>query len=257
MEAIIAASFAERTAEGTRFTFDNGWRCRLFVLDDALFRVLFVRPEGLREPRTWIRRHRRDPAGGACVRRLDSVDRVESNCPFKIECGAIFSASTHSLLCESRPRRRKYQAGTRGASNVNFPRFAASVAGLCLLTLAPLNADAAEGALGRPISGTYVAPNDYRGSLRSVQRYWRRSYPAPALRARRRVETPAGAQSQVDWAHFPGVIVGGEGLDLLALHMVLSHSRHEAVVWSLGKDLLSWLDCHTEAFKRLGGNRGG
>lgn len=45
-----------------------------------------------------------------------------------------------------------------------FPRFAASVAGptyagLCLLTLAPLHADAAEGALGRPISGTYVAPN--------------------------------------------------------------------------------------------------
>ena len=98
-----------------------------------------------------------------------------------------------------------------------------------------------------------VAEHDYRGSLRSVQRYWRRSYPAPALRARRRVETPAGAQSQVDWAHFPGLIVGGERLDLLALHMVLSHSRYEAVVWSLGKDLLSWLDCHTEAFKRLGG----
>src|SRR5262249_59577305 len=39
---------------------------------------------------------------------------------------------------------------------------ATSVAGpmyVCLLTVAPLNADAAEGALGRPISGTYVAPN--------------------------------------------------------------------------------------------------
>ena len=52
-----------------------------------------------------------------------------------------------------------------GASNiVKFRRLATSVAGptyvcLCLLTLAPLNADAAEGALGRPISGTYVAPN--------------------------------------------------------------------------------------------------
>ena len=54
MEPLIAASFAERTAEGARFTFDNGWACRLFVLDDALFRVLFVRPEGLREPRTWM-----------------------------------------------------------------------------------------------------------------------------------------------------------------------------------------------------------
>ena len=54
-----------------------------------------------------------------------------------------------------------------------------------------------------------VSEHDYRGSLRSVQRYWRRAFPAPALRARRRVETPPGAQAQVDWAHFPRVIVGG------------------------------------------------
>jgi transposase len=98
-----------------------------------------------------------------------------------------------------------------------------------------------------------VAEHDYRGSLRSVQRYWRRAFPAPALRARRRVETPPGAQAQVDWAHFPGVIVGGERIDLLALHMVLSHSRRDAVIWSYGKDQLSWLDCHTQAFQRLGG----
>ena len=72
----------------------------------------------------------------------------------------------------------------------------------------------------------------YEGSLRSVQRYWRRAYPAPAVRARRRVETPAGAQAQVDWAHFPGLLVGGEAVDLVALHMVLSWSRREAIVWA-------------------------
>ena len=49
---------------------------------------------------------------------------------------------------------------------------------------------------------------DYDGSLWSVQRYWNRTYPAPAIRARRRVETPAGAQAQVDWAEFPGVVLG-------------------------------------------------
>lgn len=74
------------------------------------------------------------------------------------------------------------------------------------------------------------------GSLRSVQRYWRRAYPAPAIRARRRVETPPGAQAQVDWAHFPAVVVGGEAVDLLAMHMVLS-----------------WLACHTACLTRLGG----
>jgi transposase len=93
----------------------------------------------------------------------------------------------------------------------------------------------------------------YGGSLRSVQRYWKRAYPAPAIRARRRVETPPGAQAQVDWAHFPGVVVGGEAVDLLAMHMVLSWSRAEAIVWSRGKDTLSWLACHTACLARLGG----
>ena len=51
----------------------------------------------------------------------------------------------------------------------------------------------------------------YEGSLQSVQRYWRRAYPAPAIRARRRVETPAGAQAQVDWADFPGACSGRRG----------------------------------------------
>lgn len=35
----------------------------------------------------------------------------------------------------------------------------------------------------------------YDGSLKSVQRYWKRTFPAPAIRARRRVETPLGAQA--------------------------------------------------------------
>ena len=93
----------------------------------------------------------------------------------------------------------------------------------------------------------------YDGSLRSVQRYWRRTYPAPSVRARRRVETPPGAQAQVDWAHFPGVIVGDEAVDLVAPHMVLSWSRQEAIVWARSKDMLAWLGCHTACFARLGG----
>lgn len=93
----------------------------------------------------------------------------------------------------------------------------------------------------------------YDGSLRSVQRYWRRTFPAPTVRARRRIETPPGAQAQVDWAHFPAVIVGDEAVDLVALHMVLSWSRQEAIVWARSKDMLAWLGCHTACFARLGG----
>jgi transposase len=93
----------------------------------------------------------------------------------------------------------------------------------------------------------------YEGSLRSVQRYWQRAFPAPAVRARRRVETPAGAQAQVDWAHFPGLLLGDEVVDLVALHMVLSWSRREAIVWSRSRDALAWQSCHTSCFARLGG----
>ena len=98
-----------------------------------------------------------------------------------------------------------------------------------------------------------IAEHGYTGSLRSVQRYCAKIFPAPAIRARRRVETPPGAQAQADWAHFPRVVVGGAVIELLAFKMVLSHSRKEAIVWALGKDMLSWLDCHSGCFRRLGG----
>ena len=70
---------------------------------------------------------------------------------------------------------------------------------------------------------------------------------------RRRVETPPGAQAQADWAHFPRVFVGGSAVDLMAFKMALSHSRKDAIVWALGKDMLSWLECHSGCFSRLGG----
>ena len=98
-----------------------------------------------------------------------------------------------------------------------------------------------------------VREHGYEGSLRSVQRYWKRTYPAPRIRARRRVETPPGAQVQVDWAHFPREFPGREVVDLVALHRVLSWSRKEAVVWALDRKMLSWLHCHTACFERLGG----
>jgi transposase len=98
-----------------------------------------------------------------------------------------------------------------------------------------------------------VEEHAYPGSLRSVQRFFGAHYPKPRQRARRRVETPPGAQAQVDWAHFPRTQVGGEIVDLLALHMQLSHSRFDAVVWSETKDQLAWLHAHNEALRRLEG----
>jgi transposase len=98
-----------------------------------------------------------------------------------------------------------------------------------------------------------VEEHSYPGSRRSVQRYYRAHFPRSPRRARRRVETPAGAQAQVDWADFPEVIVAGRRRYLHAFHMELSHSRYDAVVWSESKDELSWLHAHNESFRRLEG----
>lgn len=98
-----------------------------------------------------------------------------------------------------------------------------------------------------------VEEHGYPGSLRSVQRFFKKRYPAPKQRARRRIETPPGAQAQADWGEFRGLRVGGQETTLYAFHLELSHSRHDAVVWSARKHELAWLRVHNEAFARLDG----
>lgn len=98
-----------------------------------------------------------------------------------------------------------------------------------------------------------VTEHDYTGSLRSVQRYISAHYPPPKRRTRRRVETPPGAQAQVDWAHFPGVIVGGERRDLSVFDLILSYSRMPVILWTDSQQMSQWLACHNRAFERLGG----
>lgn len=98
-----------------------------------------------------------------------------------------------------------------------------------------------------------VSEHSYTGSLRSIQRYVAEHYPPPKRRTRRRVETPPGAQAQVDWAHFPGVVVGGESQDLSVFDLILSHSRMPVIIWSDSQRMTQWLACHNRAFERLGG----
>src|SRR5262245_178741 len=93
----------------------------------------------------------------------------------------------------------------------------------------------------------------YQGSYKSVLRFVRARYARPRLRPFRRVETPPGAQAQVDWATFPAVLLGGVAQPLHALVMVLSHSRKEALVWSHSMDQLAWQHAHNLALQRLGG----
>jgi alpha-glucosidase len=54
MRPLRNARFAGRSADSLRFDFEAGWQCRLFVLADDLVRVLFLRDEALKEPRSWM-----------------------------------------------------------------------------------------------------------------------------------------------------------------------------------------------------------
>lgn len=83
----------------------------------------------------------------------------------------------------------------------------------------------------------------------------RTRYGRPPVRPFRRVETPAGAQTQSDWGEFRRVDLGDPDgpTTVYAFVMVLSHSRKEAVVWSRSMDRLAWHHVHNEAYRRLGG----
>ncbi|NJD09402.1 MAG: IS21 family transposase [Gemmatimonadetes bacterium] len=98
-----------------------------------------------------------------------------------------------------------------------------------------------------------VSEHDFGGSLRGVQRYFQRHFPKPARRARRRVETPPGAQAQADWAEWPRVSIGGRPVYAYQFHLRLSHSRYGARVWSPRVDQLAWHEVHNQAFRRLEG----
>jgi len=113
--------------------------------------------------------------------------------------------------------------------------------------------EAARGVNGLALYEWLVAEHGYTGSYKAIQRFVRARYPEPKLRVRRRIETPPGAQAQADWAEFPSLVVGEEPVDLHAFHLVLSHSRQEAIVWSERADELAWLTVHNAALQRLGG----
>src|SRR5262249_11674231 len=84
----------------------------------------------------------------------------------------------------------------------------------------------------RALHDYLVAEYQYPGSYRSVLRFVQARYPEPKLRPFRRVETPAGAQAQVDWGEVAGLDVGQGPETLYAFVMVLSYSRKEVLIWS-------------------------
>jgi transposase len=110
---------------------------------------------------------------------------------------------------------------------------------------------------GRPMQArlvydVLVRDHHFTGSYRSVVRHLRRDYGVPAVRALRRVETPAGVQAQHDWFEEP-VHVAGRKVLRYFLVGVLSHSRARFCWASPSCDQLAWHTGHVELFRRYGG----
>ncbi len=95
----------------------------------------------------------------------------------------------------------------------------------------PLDAPAERVVNVRALHDHLVAEHGYAGSYRSVLRFIRDRYLAPQLRPYRRVETPPGAQAQVDWGEVSGLDIGEGPQTLYAFVMVHSHCRKAVVVW--------------------------
>lgn len=98
-----------------------------------------------------------------------------------------------------------------------------------------------------------VTEHRYPGSLRSLQRYFKATYPQPRQRARRRVETPPGAQAQADWGEYPRVWIGGRRRTVSVFALKLSFSRYPAFIWSLRQHQLAWHRVHNEGLRRFDG----
>jgi alpha-glucosidase len=54
MKPLVSAVLSGRDDAFVRFEFDHGWQCRVYLLRDRLARVLLLRDDRLKEPRTWM-----------------------------------------------------------------------------------------------------------------------------------------------------------------------------------------------------------
>jgi len=96
----------------------------------------------------------------------------------------------------------------------------------------------------------------YRGSYDAFRRYLRKHFPEfHGKVVRMRIETPPGAIAFVDWKEDLSVQMGGIGnwIKLHALCMSLGFSRKTVLRFGEKKDFDTFIHCHQEGFRKLGG----
>jgi transposase len=93
----------------------------------------------------------------------------------------------------------------------------------------------------------------YDGGRTVVKDHVQVHRPRPTPIAEARFFVKPGQQMQVDWGEMGVVSVGGEQRKLYAFVAVMSWSRALFVRFTTNMRMLTWLDCHRQAFEFFGG----
>lgn len=92
----------------------------------------------------------------------------------------------------------------------------------------------------------------YEGSVQQLRRVVRRLRPL-APTAYLALATMPGEQAQVDWGHFGTLQVGRAQRKLSAFVLTLSYSRRTYARFTFDQTLATFLACHVDAFRDVGG----
>lgn len=92
----------------------------------------------------------------------------------------------------------------------------------------------------------------YEGSVQQLRRLVRRVRPLPVT-AYLALTTMPGEQAQVDWGHFGTIQIGKAVRHLSVFVLTLSYSRRSYVRFTLDQTLATFMACHVDAFRDVGG----
>jgi transposase len=92
----------------------------------------------------------------------------------------------------------------------------------------------------------------YEGSVQQLRRVVRRLRPTPAT-AYLALNTMPAEQAQVDWGDFGTLRVGKAERKLSAFVLTLSYSRRTFARFTFDQTLATFLACHVQAFREIGG----
>jgi transposase len=98
-----------------------------------------------------------------------------------------------------------------------------------------------------------VVARGYDGGRTVLKEFVHVHRPRPQPMAEARFFVKAGQQMQVDWGEMGVVWVGGVERKLYAFVAVMAWSRALFVRFTTNMKLLTWLDCHRQAFEFFGG----